>query len=233
MARPRRLVLVDDHPIVRQGLAQLINQEPDLLVCGEAEDAAGGLALVERERPDLVLVDLSLRESSGLELIKDLTVRIPCIRILVLSLHDETIYAERALQAGAHGFLMKIAPTAELMIAIRSVLDGLVYVSARMQNRLLRKMAQGKEGMTAPFRSLSDREIEVFQLIGEGRSTREIADQLRLGIKAVETHRAHIKLKLNIDSSNELVRFAVGWSMQENMLHNGEGLRRESTIRSA
>ncbi len=171
--------------------------------------------MVERERPDLVLADLSLRDSSGLELIKDLVARNPAVKILVLSLHDETVYAERALQAGARGFLMKVAPTEELMDAIRTVLSGLVYVSAKMQERMLSKMTARAGGGDEPMRVLSDREIEVFELIGRGLPTRAIAERLNVGVKTVETHRLHLKEKLHLASSSELVRFAVEWTMQE------------------
>jgi DNA-binding NarL/FixJ family response regulator len=216
MNNKRRIIIVDDHPIVRQGFAQLINAEDDLLVCGEAEDAPTALGIIAKEKPDLVLLDISLKESNGIELIKDLEKRQPGIPILVISLHDETVYAERVLHAGARGFIMKIADTGHIMKAIRQVLSGQIYVSGKMQDKLLnRVLTTDQKVNNSPLDTLSDRELEIFQLIGEGLSTRNISEKLSLGIKTVETHKAHIKKKLNLSNSSELMRFAVKWSVSE------------------
>ena len=216
MKEERKIVIVDDHPIVRQGFAQLIDNEDDLHVCGEAEDAPNALSLISEKKPDLVLLDISLKESNGLELIKDLAKRMPEIKILVISLHDETVYAERALHAGAKGFIMKVASTEKLITAIRQVLSGQLYVSDKIREKLLSRMVDsGSAKQKSPIDLLSDRELEIFQLIGEGLSTKNISEKLSLGIKTVETHKAHIKSKLRLKNSNELMRFAVKWSLSE------------------
>jgi len=211
--RKRRIFLVDDHPVTREGLARLINHERDLEVCGEAGTAARALADIVLQQPDLVIVDVSLGSgSSGLELIKDLSARDARIRMLALSTHDETIYAERVLRAGAKGYVMKQEPTAEVMRAIRKVLSGEVFLSPAMNERMLRKLTSST---TAPLASeieqLSDRELEVYRLIGQGRGTRQIAAELHLSISTVETYRTHIKEKLHFASAPELVRHAVEW----------------------
>jgi DNA-binding NarL/FixJ family response regulator len=204
--------LVEDHPITREGFAQLINFQEDLHVCGEAGSVGRALAGIETTKPDLVIVDISLIESNGLELIKALMARCPALAILVLSTHDETLYAERAVRAGARGYVMKQAPTIEVMKAIRAVLSGELYLSENMRSRMVRQHLRGK---TAPRQSdvevLSDRELEIFEMIGNGRTTRQIALKLHLSISTVETHRAHIKEKLRLANSVELVRHAVEW----------------------
>jgi DNA-binding NarL/FixJ family response regulator len=208
----RRLLLVEDHPVTREGLAQLLNQQPDLQVCGQAGTTPEALTAAEALKPDLVLVDISLGGTSGMELIKDLAHRYANLPILVLSTHDELLYAERSLRAGAKGYVMKQEPTDLVMAAIRQVLRGGVYLSEEMHNRLLHKVARGPAvPQASEVDQLSDRELEVFQLIGEGCTTARIAASLRLSVSTVETHRAHIKEKLNLENATELLRRAVEW----------------------
>ena len=208
---PHRVLIVDDHPIVRQGLRQLINQEPDLIVCGEATEPQQALATAEAVQPDVVIVDLTLKEGSGLDLIKTLQAQRPALPVLVVSMHDEALYAERSLRAGARGYVMKQEATETLLHALRRVLDGEIYVSGRMATRLVRSVVQGRSSEDSPLTSLSDRELEVLQFIGRGLSTRQIADTLHLSIKTVETHRANIMRKLHLSHATELVRYAVHW----------------------
>jgi len=206
----RRLFIVDDHPIVRQGLMQLINSEADLTVCGQGEEAYQSLRAIREARPDLVLVDISLKDSDGIELLKELKAQVPELPVLVLSMHDEKLYAERALRAGAHGYIMKQEVSDRLLTAVRTVLSGKVYVSESMSAMLVQKMVGGKAtAEKLPMDRLTDRELEVFRMIGEGLSIKEIAEKLFLSAKTVEAHREHIKDKLNLKSSAELLRFAV------------------------
>jgi DNA-binding NarL/FixJ family response regulator len=209
----QRIFLVDDHPITREGLARLINHERDMEVCGQANNAAKAVTDIEPMKPDLVVVDVSLTTgASGLELIKDLAARHPRLRMLALSTHDEALYAERALRAGAKGYVMKQEPTEKVMAAIRQVLDGGIFLSDAMKDRLLHKMTQSGSAPTATeIERLSDRELEVYRLIGQGRGTRQIADELHLSMSTVETYRTHIKEKLHLASAPELVRRAVEW----------------------
>lgn len=208
-----RIIIVDDHPIVRQGLAQLIDQEDDLHVCGQAEDAHLAMRAIRELDPDLVIVDVSLRTTSGIELIKDIKIQFPDLPVLTLSMHDEALYAERALRAGARGYIMKQEATAEVVTAIRRVLAGTVYVSQGMAAKMVSKIVAGPgEKGTSPVDRLSDRELEVFRLIGEGYGTREMAEKLCLSIKTIETYRAHIKDKLNLTDANELLRAAIRWA---------------------
>ena len=211
--RQRRVFLVDDHPVTREGLARLINHEPDLEVCGQAGTAAGAVREIEAQKPDLAIIDVSLTAgASGLELIKDLAARHPRLRMLTLSTHDETLYAERALRAGAKGYVMKQEPIANVMQAIRKILDGEIYLSQTMNDRLLRKMVHPRAASPgADIEQLSDRELEVYRLLGQGRGTRQIAEELHVSISTVETHRTHIKDKLHLASAPELVRRAVEW----------------------
>ncbi len=207
-----RVVVVDDHPIVREGLLRVIDATSDLAVCACAENIPQALAAIEAWKPAIVIVDIALGGQSGLELIKDIKVRLPGLPVLVHSMYDETIYAERCLRAGAKGYVMKQAPTEQVMAAIRLVLRGGIYLSEQMRSRLLSKVARG---LTVPPGSevdeLSDRELEVFQLIGEGCTTARIAASLHLSVSTVETHRAHIKEKLKLKNATELVRCAVEW----------------------
>lgn len=212
----RRVCLVDDHPVVRHGLAQLINQAADLHVCGEAEDPTEALAVIQRTRPDLVLVDLTLKGRSGLELIKTLNAATPPRPVLVVSMHDETLYAERALRAGARGYIMKEEAPEKVLMAMRRVLDGQVYLSERMAARVLQQAAGTPHRPAAsPVERLSDRELEVFRLLGRGRGTREIAEALNLSVKTVETYRAHIMTKLQLRHAPELIQHAVQWVQTE------------------
>lgn len=207
-----RILLVDDHAIVREGFAEVIKTHGNLTVCGEAESAAEAMTAVERLKPDLVVVDLSLQGGSGLDLIKNLKSHHPMLPMLVLSMHDEALYAERALRAGALGYVMKRQDSATLLRAIREVLEGRIFLSPIMRERMLQKVAGGGPPTTdSGAVKFTDREIEVLQLIGEGRTTRQIAQKLHLSISTVETHRAHIKEKLNVDNGPELIRAAVEW----------------------
>jgi DNA-binding NarL/FixJ family response regulator len=212
LPRRRKILLVDDHPFMRMGLAQLINQQSDLMVGGEAGDPAEAARALDKSVPDLVLADITMPGRSGLEFIKDLKAARPDLRILVVSMHDEVIYAERALRAGAQGYVMKEAGGENLLAAIRQVLDGQVYVSPRMSARILNSYSgQRPRGSHSPIEKLSDREFEVFQMIGQGKSTRAIAEQLHLSPKTVDVHRAHIKEKLGLTDATALVRHAVRW----------------------
>ncbi len=208
-----RIVIVDDHPIVRQGLAQLIDQEDDLHICGQAEDAHEAMRAIRQLNPDLVIVDISLRTTSGIDLIKDIKTQFPTLPVLTLSMHDEALYAERALRAGARGYIMKQEAPAEVVAAIRRVLAGTTYVSQGMAAKMVSKIVTGpgEKGASLVDR-LSDRELEVFRLIGEGYGTREMADKLYLSVKTIETYRAHIKEKLNLQDANQLLRAAIRWA---------------------
>jgi DNA-binding NarL/FixJ family response regulator len=210
---PRRTVLlVDDHPFMRAGLAQLIERQPDLAVCGEAGDPTEALRAVGKSKPDLILTDLTMPGRSGLEFVKDLLAAEPTLSILVVSMHDEAVYAERALRAGARGYIMKEAGGEALLAAIRRVIGGEVYLSPRMSTRILEGLSARKpRGSTSPIEQLSDREFEVFQLIGQGKSTRDVAEQLHLSSKTVDVHRSHIKEKLGLKDSTALIRHAVRW----------------------
>jgi len=204
----QRLLLVDDQPILREGFAHLLDQEQDLKVCGQADSAAGALKAITALRPDLVTVDVVLKGMNGIELVKQIRALHPMLPVLVLSMLDEVLFAERALRAGAKGYVMKQAPTEEVKGAIRRLLRGGRYLSPRMQERILENLSTG--GRVAPgIESLSDRELEVFQLIGSGCATRQIAQQLRLSVKTIETYRAHIKEKLKLANGMELIRMAV------------------------
>lgn len=207
-----RILIVDDHAIVREGFAEVINAHADLEVCGEVGSAPEAMDAVARLKPDLAVVDLSLHGGSGLDLIKNLKALHPLLPILVLSMHDENLYAERALRAGALGYVMKRQDSATILRAIQVVLQGQVFLSQPMRERLLQKAVGGGHAAKATSTAqLTDREIEVLQLIGEGRTTRQIAQKLHLSISTVETHRAHLKEKLNVRNSSELIRAAVEW----------------------
>ncbi|WP_020612729.1 response regulator [Sediminispirochaeta bajacaliforniensis] len=211
----KRIVVVDDHPIVRQGFVLLINQEADLEVVGQAEDPSAALTIISATKPDLVLVDLSLKNGDGLEMIKDLSRLYPELLMLAVSLHDENVYAERALRAGAKGYIMKSEATDSVMIAIRQVLSGGFFLSAKMNERLLTRLTTaGKQDTIDPMARLSDREFEVFQLIGQGYDTRLIAESLCLSIKTIETYKSHLKTKLDLKNSTELMQRAVEWSVK-------------------
>ena len=210
--RRRRVLLVDDHPFMRAGLAQLIERQSDLVVCGEAGNPGEALEAIAKAKPDLILTDLTMPGRSGLEFVKDLLASEPSLSVLVVSMHDEAVYAERALRAGARGYIMKEAGGEALLGAIRQVLRGEVYVSARMSARILEGLSTRKpRGSTSPIETLTDREFEVFQLIGQGKSTRDIAGQLHLSSKTVDVHRSHIKEKLELKDATSLIRYAVRW----------------------
>lgn len=214
--RQQNILIVDDHPVVRHGIAQIINAESDLAVCGEAESAPGALEAMRRLRPDLALVDISLQGTNGIELIKLMKAEQPRLPILMLSMHDESLYALRSLRAGARGYVMKGEAMEHVLTAIRKVLAGDIYVSPRFSERLVFKAIQSLEGgMGSPVDKLSDRELEVLQLLGKGYGTREIANELHLSIKTIETHRAHIKEKLGFKDAGEMVRFAIDWVTKE------------------
>ncbi len=207
-----KILIVDDHPIMRRGLAELINLEKDFVVCGEADGIQTALELMKLHKPDLALVDLSLKNESGLELIKDIKTRFPAILILVLSMHDELFYAERVLRAGAKGYIMKQQATNQVLVAIRRILGGEIYLSDLMSSKVLRKVTGEKEHKTnSIIERLSDRELEVFRFIGTGLGTRQIAERLSRSVKTVETYREHIKLKLDLKDSSELVQNAIQW----------------------
>jgi DNA-binding NarL/FixJ family response regulator len=208
-----KILIVDDHPIVRQGLAELINHEDDLVVCGQAEDSHQAMAAIKKLQPDLAIVDISLRETSGMELIKDIKAQYPDLVVLALSMHDESLYAERALRAGAKGYIMKAEATENVVSAIRKVMTRQIYVSDRMAAKMVRKLVGGGPDVGASaIDRLSDRELEVFSLIGHGFGTRQIAERLHLSVKTVETYRAHIKEKLNLADASELLQYAIQWT---------------------
>ncbi|MDZ7793557.1 MAG: response regulator transcription factor [Spirochaetia bacterium] len=209
----KRIVIIDDHPIVRKGFAQLINRESDLTVVGEAEDHLSAQTVISETQPDLALVDLTLKESDGLELIKIINVQYPRVKTMVISLHDERVYAERALRAGAKGYIMKSEATENVMTAIRTVLKGSMYLSDDMQERMLSLFAGNLQKETSLIDVLSDREFEVFRMIGDGLETREIAKRLTLSVKTIETYKSHLKTKLDLHSSTELIQRAVEWNL--------------------
>jgi DNA-binding NarL/FixJ family response regulator len=212
----KRILVVDDHPVVRQGLALLINREPDLVVCGEAEEAMGAMHILASARPDILIVDISLSGPDGLDLLKSIRTTHPTLPVLILSMHDESIYAERALRAGANGYIMKQEATEKVLVAVRRILSGEIYVSDRIAGKMLKHYITGSGTLrSSSIADLSDRELEVFRLIGEGHGTRQIAEELHLSIKTVESYQAHIKEKLSLRSSRELMQHAIQWNMNE------------------
>jgi DNA-binding NarL/FixJ family response regulator len=208
----KRILVVDDHPILREGLLQLINMQPDLMVCGEAENASQALHALSTLKPDLVLVDISIPGRSGFELVKDIQAMHPEVPVLGLSMHDELLYAERLLRAGARGYIMKREHPEKLVEAIRHVLGGKTYVSEKMAARILDAFSghRAPKG-DVPLEQLTDREFEIFHLIGLGKSSQEIARDLHLSVKTVDTHRTHLKEKLKLKSTLQLTRYAVCW----------------------
>jgi DNA-binding NarL/FixJ family response regulator len=208
----RRVLLVDDHPMMRAGLAHLIERQPDLTVCGEAANPAEALTALPATNPEIVLADLTMPGRSGLEFVKDVHAILPILPILVVSMHDEAVFAERALRAGARGYIMKEAGGEAVVAAIRQILRGEIYVSPAMSARILENVSGRKpRGSESPIEKLSDREFEIFQLIGQGKSTRDIAAQLHLSPKTVDVHRSHLKEKLELKDATSLIRFAVRW----------------------
>jgi DNA-binding NarL/FixJ family response regulator len=213
MPSKTKILIVDDHPMMREGLTQLISREKDLAICGEAEDAHQAMELLEKQRPHLVLADITMPKKSGLEMLKDIHAGHPDVRVLVISMHDESLYAERVLRAGARGYIMKQEGGKKIMEAIRRVLGGQIYVSEKMGAKLLEIFSnKGKGSESSPLEKLTDREFEVFQLIGQGLSTREISQKLHLSVKTVEVHRNNAKQKLELRSSADLLRYAVRWT---------------------
>jgi DNA-binding NarL/FixJ family response regulator len=210
--KQKRILIVDDHPMMRQGLAQLIGAEPDLTVCGEAENGEIALDSIGNLKPDLVLADISLPGKNGLELVKDFHVLQPGLPVLVISMHDESLYAERVLRAGGRGYIMKQEGGKKLMQAIRQVLEGKIYVSEKMSADILEIFSGRRAGAEgSPVEQLTDREFELFQLLGQGKGARDIAEKLHLSVKTVEAHRANIKAKLKLKSAMELIHYAVRW----------------------
>jgi DNA-binding NarL/FixJ family response regulator len=215
IAARRRVFVVDDHPVVRQGLAMMINGEADLTVCGEAEEAQSALQAIVDSKADILIIDISLKGPDGLELVKHVRALFPELPILILSMHDEATYAERALRARANGYIMKQEATEKVLIAIRRILSGGVYLSDRMADKILQRHLGGGAARHSRMAELSDRELEVFRLIGEGHGTRQIADRLHLSVKTVETYQAHIKEKLLLRTGRELVQQAIFWKMSQ------------------
>jgi DNA-binding NarL/FixJ family response regulator len=210
--KARRVLIVDDHPIVRQGLCRIMESEEDLTVCGEAETARDARTAIKELNPDVVIADLSLKQGDGIELVRDIRAHYPQLPILVLSMHDETIYAERMLSAGANGYIMKQAASEQFLISLRRVLDGGIYVSEAVGNNMIEKFATGGASVSAnPIDRLSNRELQIVHMIGKGMSTRETAHSLNLSIKTVESHRQRIKRKLNLTTGTQLVQYAVNW----------------------
>jgi DNA-binding NarL/FixJ family response regulator len=217
-ARKRRIFLVDDHPLVREGLANLINGQNDLVVCGEAEDSAGAMTGIAKTRPDIALVDISLKNESGLELVKNLESQFPLVALIVLSMHDEALYAERALRAGARGYVMKRESTKSVLSSIHRVLEGGVYVSERVVNSMARRFSSSSKGAeSSPVERLSDRELEIFRLLGQGRTTAQIAEDLHLSLKTVQAYCARAKEKFGVGSLGELLRAAIRWEDATNL----------------
>ncbi len=215
----RQVFIVDDHPITRRGLTQLINNEADLAVCGEADNAIVALDIIKKLKPDIVLVDITLPRRSGLMLVKDIRLWTPSVYVLALSMHDESLYAERVLRAGGHGYIMKNEGGDKLLQAIRRVLDGTTYVSEGVSRKIVEAFAgRKKEGEGSAVGQLTDREFEVFQLLGQGLPTAEIGKRLHLSPKTVDSHRLHIKEKLQLHSLPELMRYAVRWAATEEMI---------------
>ena len=209
-----QVFLVDDHPLVREWLTNLLNQQPDLEVCGEAENAAQALRGIAETKPNLAIIDISLNAASGLELVKDLCIRHPLIASLVLSMHEEDLYAERAMRAGARGYVRKRETSKNILTAIRCVLEGGIYISQKLSNAMAQKFLGGQEAVgiaQSRVGQLSDRELEVFQLLGQGKSTSQIAEQLHISLKTVQAYCVRAKEKLGLTTAKELVREAILW----------------------
>lgn len=207
-----RILLVDDHAVVRFGIAQLINRQNDMAVCGEEEDASRALSAITTLKPDLVIADISLKDSSGLELMRNIKAQYPGLPVLVVSVQDESIYAEIAFRAGALGYLMKQEALEKILTAIRRVLTGAIYVSDVLAAKMLQQQVRGQSHINeSPVKGLSDRELEVFQMIGQWKKTREIADELHLSVKTIEYYREQIKRKLNLRNAAELTQHATAW----------------------
>lgn len=208
----KRVLIVDDHPILRKGLSMMINQEPDLVVSGEAEDALKAMELIDRVRPDMVIVDISLPGIDGVELLKNIKARFGDLPALVVSMHDESLFAERALRAGARGYIMKQEALEDVLTAIRRVLHGEIFVSSKITTKMLEKLVETDvRKANSPLELLSDRELTVLRLIGQGLGTRQIADNLHLSVKTIESYRMHLKEKLKLTSGTDLLKYAIQW----------------------
>jgi DNA-binding NarL/FixJ family response regulator len=206
------ILLVDDHPMVRERLAEVIQREPDLAVCGEAEDRIRAMEMIAATHPKLAIVDLTLKKSHGMELIKDIRVQHPDLAVLVVSMHDESLHAERVIRAGARGYITKQEATKKIMLAIRTVLGGEVYLSEKVAAQIAATAVSGTRAKPRlSVAKLSDRELRVFELIGQGHSTRQIADELHLDMRTIETYRARIKEKLNLKDANDLLQYSIRW----------------------
>ena len=213
-AKKCRVLLVDDHPVVRQGLALLIDREPDLGVCGEAEGAHTAFHAIITLKPDIVVLDISLSGPDGLDILKEIRTKTASLPVLILSMHDESIYAGRAMRAGANGYIMKQEATEKVLVAIRRILQGDVYLSDRLTNAMLQQYVRGASQVRiSPLVNLTDRELEVFRLIGEGHGTRQIAEELHLSVKTIESYQAHIKEKLALRNARELLQHAIEWTV--------------------
>ena len=209
----KTLVVIDDHPLVRHGLSQMINQERDLRIVGEADNAAAGLAMIESHNPDVVIVDITLPDRNGIELVKDIRIRAPEVLVLTLSMHEEGLYAERVLRAGARGYVCKSENPARIIEAIRLIIDGGIFVSEKMSAKVLQTFVGIRGGRETPgVDSLSDRELEVLAMVGSGLSPREMALAMHISVKTVAAHREHIKRKLNLANASELRKYAITWS---------------------
>jgi len=207
-----KILIVEDHEIFRLGIKELINHEPDLAVCAEAEDVDTARALINAFQPDMVIIDITLKKSNGMDLIKEINSYHKTMKMLVLSMHDELLYAERSLQAGAQGYIMKQETSKSIVKAIRHILQGNIYVSDNIMSNLLNRVRTGQDTFEkSPVENLSDRELEVLRMIGQGRSTGEIADEMNLSVRTISTYRERIKEKLQLKNSAELVRYAVHW----------------------
>jgi len=208
-----RILIIDDHPIVREHMGQLISQQPDLTVCGEADDLPSGIAAVRKLRPDMVIMDISLKGIYGMDLIKDIKESFPKLPVLVLSMHDELLFAERALRAGARGYVTKQEATHRILQAIRQVLEGNVYLNEKMGTALLGKITGGKPGASSsPVELLSDRELQIFHRIGQGVGSRQIAEEMHISVKTVESHCARIREKLQLKDGSQLLQYAIQWA---------------------
>jgi DNA-binding NarL/FixJ family response regulator len=217
-----RVLLVDDHAVVRFGIAQLINRQEDLMVCGEEEEASRAMSAIQSLKPDLVIADISLKDSSGLELMRNIKAQYPKMPVLVISAHEESVYAEIAFRAGALGYLMKGEALSKVLTAIRQVLAGSIYVSESLAAKMLQKQIRGQgDAIASPIENLSDRELEVFQLIGRWKGTRQIAQELHLSVKTIEYYREQIKRKLGLKGATELSQYATTWVERESASSKG------------
>lgn len=213
-AKKTRILIVDDHPLVRERLTDILNAEPEYCVCGEAEDRHSAIRQVETREPDLAIIDLTLKNSDGLELIKDIHARWPKLRMLVVSMHDESLYAERVIRAGARGYITKQEATRDILTAIRTVVQDGIYLNQKITTQMIDRFTSGKAAQAGSMHLLADRELQVFELTGQGLNTRQISQRLCIGTKTVETYRARIREKLNLKEPTELLKRAIAWTHQ-------------------